>query len=282
MNIIQTGISRFSTSHELVQQITEYKRKNPNVEGTLGIQEDKFVLLSDTLLSVNPDSVRRATSVLKSERIVSKDATSVRFSDAFAGAQKLRFKTGIQKVIIDKKVYDKVYKAITNRYQAFSHTNEIGFDGKPGVTGDIDDISIKDLIHILRHIAVTEDLSAAASKKSAISPLFDKTYLMENKKQGWNLRLHQFSPVGGVLGEEELPHWHRWTLASAILLGGYNNKSYIEIPIEEATEDEKFYRYRLDPSPADTAVRQMVEEGQYGVRVTEQIFLNKGMYATFL
>lgn len=53
--------------------------------------------------------------------------------------------------------------------------------------------------------------------------LFNKFYLINDQKQGWNLRLHvQYAQDNG-LGGEASPHYHRWTLDSKILTGGYCN-----------------------------------------------------------
>ena len=176
----------------------------------------------------------------------------------------------------DAMTYKKVFTMIEQRYKEFDQHAQTGFEGKAGVTGDIADIKTGDLISILRHIATNDGRRADAAKKSAVSPLFDKIYLMENKAQGWNLRLHEFAPGGGAQGDEELPHFHRWTLASKILLGGYNNKNYAEIPASEATPDEHLFKYQLNPSPAGKTERELVPLGDVGMRNTANTLFKQG------
>lgn len=188
-----------------------------------------------------------------------------------------QFRDVARLIIEDKKTYGRVHAAITERYNAFNQRDEVGHNGKPGVTGDIEDVSLEDLCAILRHIAVSPAKTATAAKKSAISPLFDKLYLMQNKEQGWALRLHKFAPGEKSQGDEEMPHYHRWTLGSKILSGGYNNKNYTEIGADEASADEKFYKYSLKPSQDGTArafTRQ--EPFEVGMRVSRQTLFKKG------
>lgn len=91
----------------------------------------------------------------------------------------------------------------------------MGFAGKAGVTGDIDFITKKDLIGILRHLKEDESALQESKKDSARTQLFDKIYLMSGDKEtgrNWNLRLHNYSVRGTGLGGEDIPHRHRWTL----------------------------------------------------------------------
>jgi hypothetical protein len=178
----------------------------------------------------------------------------------------------------DEAAYRAVKARISERYKDFSQPNETGIDkyGQPsvGLTADISDVTNAEVVCILRHICAEPELLVAVLKKSAISPLFDKIYLMEDKEAGWNLRLHLFSP-GADQGSEELPHYHRWTLASKILLGGYNNKNYEKILYEDADESEKYFEYRLDPS-ASGEVRTFHASGKVGMRLIQQTLFRSG------
>ena len=51
-----------------------------------------------------------------------------------------------------KEIYDRVHQEISRRYLSFDQGKEMGFAGKAGVTGDIDFITKKDLIGILKKI----------------------------------------------------------------------------------------------------------------------------------
>ena len=130
-----------------------------------------------------------------------------------------------------KEIYDRVHQEISRRYLSFDQGKEMGFAGKAGVTGDIDFITKKDLIGILRHLKEDESALQESKKDSARTQLFDKIYLMSGDKEtgrNWNLRLHNYSVRGTGLGGEDIPHRHRWTLASNVLTGGYNNVNYEE------------------------------------------------------
>lgn len=181
----------------------------------------------------------------------------------------------------DAVTYKTVFNAIQERYKSFSQGTETGHEGMAGVTGDIADVKIGDLVSILRHIAANDDRRLDAARKSAISPLFEKIYLMESKEQGWNLRLHQFAPGGKAQGEEEMPHYHRWTLASKLLKGGYDNRNFREIPDSEATADEKLHKYRLGPAPAGASSRSMLHEGPVGMRITRDTLFHEGQVRHF-
>ncbi|WP_173934837.1 hypothetical protein [Chelativorans sp. Marseille-P2723] len=200
------------------------------------------------------------------------------FNDAFAEGSKLSSSLGDRRLAAeDQKTYERIYSAITERYKSFNQEKEIGYGEKPGITADIEDISLDEICAVLRHIARNPDKAEFAAKKSAISPLFDKLYLMQNKEQGWALRLHKFAPGGKSQGDEELPHYHRWTLASKILSGGYNNKNYTEIPADQASAEEKYYKYSLKPS-ADGTERQFTRQEPFevGMQVSRQTLFKKG------
>lgn len=223
--------------------------------------------------TVGPSESTSADQTRSSNLVKSGDAHAE--GTALAGSH-VRFRDAARLVIGDKKTYDRIYAGITERYTHFSQEDEIGFAGKLGVTGDIENITLDELCSVLRHIAVNPDKASNAAKKSAISPLFDKLYLMQNKEQGWALRLHKFAPGEKSQGDEELPHYHRWTLASKILSGGYNNKNYTEIDADDANGDERFYKYSLKPSQNGTE-REFTREQPFevGMRVSRQTIFKK-------
>lgn len=101
-----------------------------------------------------------------------------------------------------------------------------------GVTGNIDFITMKDFIGILQHLKEDKIALPESQKNSEQSRILDKIYLISDSKEGgggyWNLRLHNYSMQGNGLGGEDSPHFHRWTLGSAILAGGYDNINYAE------------------------------------------------------
>lgn len=149
----------------------------------------------------------------------------------------------------DEQTYHLIYKDISEKYSAFNQQQEMGYGNKKGVTGDIDGITKADLISVLKHIKSTPFLLDQCRNSSAKSALFTKLYLMSNDDQGWNLRLHTFSVKGSGLGGEDSPHYHRWTLASQILTGGYVNVNYEEGSIDQPHEAKNEYsKYELSAS----------------------------------
>lgn len=149
----------------------------------------------------------------------------------------------------DEKTYARIFSEISDRYTAFSQETEIGYQQKPGITGDIDSITNKDIISILKHVKSDPILLEQCQKSSANSPLFTKLYLMSNEAQGWNLRLHTFSVEGSGLGGEDSPHYHRWTLASKVLSGGYVNVNYQEGSIDQPhAKEHEYSKYELSAS----------------------------------
>lgn len=155
-----------------------------------------------------------------------------------------------------KEIYDRVHQEISRRYLSFDQGKEMGFAGKAGVTGDIDFITKKDLIGILRHLKEDESALQESKKDSARTQLFDKIYLMSGDKEtgsNWNLRLQNYSVRGTGLGGEDIPHRHRWTLASNVLTGGYNNVNYEERSVSQPHDPkDKFNKYVLGASSAQT------------------------------
>ena len=117
------------------------------------------------------------------------------------------------------------------------------------MTGNIDFISKKDLIGILQHLKENKSAQQESQKNSAQSRILDKIYLMSGNKEAggthWNLRLHNYSVRGNGLGGEESPHYHRWTLGSAILAGGYNNINYSEQSTSQPHDSKNRYNKYL-------------------------------------
>lgn len=149
----------------------------------------------------------------------------------------------------NEKTYQNVFTMISERYQHFRPDTELGFQQRPGVTADIESISKQNLISILEHIKTNDNLLESCKNNSAKAPFFNKFYLMSNPDQGWNLRLHSFNVRGSGLGEEDSPHYHRWTLASKVLAGGYLNINYQEGPKTESTPQKDTYsKYELSSS----------------------------------
>jgi hypothetical protein len=146
----------------------------------------------------------------------------------------------------NEKTYQNVFTMISERYKDFRPDTERGFQQRPGVTADIEPISKQELISILEHIKINDSLLESCKKNSAKAPFFNKFYLMSDANQGWNLRLHSFNVRGSGLGEEDSPHYHRWTLASKVLTGGYINVNYQEGPKTDSTSQEDTYsKYEL-------------------------------------
>jgi hypothetical protein len=102
---------------------------------------------------------------------------------------------------------------------------------------------------------------------------------MSNKQQGWRLRFHFYPIRGNGLGEEESPHYHRWTLASKILAGGYINRDHQEGPITRDTaEEDKFYKYELVSSAqqTDSKIRTVTALSENSCEVVKRTVYAKG------
>ncbi|WP_448106930.1 hypothetical protein [Pseudomonas azerbaijanoccidentalis] len=154
----------------------------------------------------------------------------------------------------NEKTYQSTLTMISERYKDFCPNTERGFQQLPGVTADIEPISKQDLISILEHIKTDNNLLESCKKNSAKAPFFNKFYLMSNPDQGWNLRLHSFNVRGSGLGEEDSPHYHRWTLASKVLAGGYININYQEgTKTDSTSQRDTFSKYELSSSKAQTS-----------------------------
>ncbi|WP_143491521.1 MULTISPECIES: hypothetical protein [unclassified Pseudomonas] len=177
----------------------------------------------------------------------------------------------------NEKIYQNTFTMITNRYRDFNPGTELGFQQRPGVTEDIEPISKEDIISILEHIKNDDKLLEGCKNKSAKAAFFNKFYLMSNAEQGWNLRLHSFSVRGSGLGEEDSPHYHRWTLASKILAGGYLNVNYQEGPKTDSTvQKDTFSKYELSASKSQTSAG--TREARY-LSEAEMKVTDKTLYA---
>ncbi|PLZ03747.1 hypothetical protein CY652_05050 [Burkholderia sp. WAC0059] len=214
-----------------------------------------------------PEAGDSASSAEKKPRITLKQAANRVMAAQNVAAFRAR---------VDEMTYRRVYETIQERYKAFSQENELGHGGKEGLTGNIDDISSGDLISILRHIATNDERRTAASIKSAVSPLFSKIYLMENKEQGWNLRSHLYSVGGGAQGAEERQHFHRWTLASAFMAGGFANRNYQKLPASEVDSADVLIEYKLEPTPKNATRQKFIEIGPVGMPLTRQTMFKQG------
>lgn len=158
------------------------------------------------------------------------------------------------KTQLHEKTYQNVFDLISERYKDFRPDTERGFQNSLGVTADIEPISKQDIISILEHIKTNDNLLEICKKNSAKAPFFNKFYLMSNADQGWNLRLHSFNVRGSGLGEEDSPHFHRWTLASEIIAGGYINVNYEEGPKTDSTPQKDIYsKYELSSSKSQAS-----------------------------
>ena len=147
-----------------------------------------------------------------------------------------------------KKVYAVKFNVVFKKYSEFIPETEIGFLKTNGITGNIADINKKEVIGMLEEIYGNSELLNQAMQKSARSNIVHKIYLLNNTEQGWSLRLHTF-PLGGVTqNEEEKPHYHRWTLASKVLSGGYISTNYEVLSSENVDLNQRYYQYRFDKS----------------------------------
>ena len=154
---------------------------------------------------------------------------------------------------VNRRIYDGVYSRISDRYKEFDQAAEVGYAGKVGLTGSIEDLTPREVIAILSHIRDDDKLLSECSGNSAKSPFFDKFYLMRNSEQKWNLRLHRFNVRGSGLGGEDSPHYHRWTLASKPIQGGYVNVNYKETDISRKTVlAHQYNKYQLGATDAQT------------------------------
>ncbi|MES2743312.1 MAG: hypothetical protein V4754_20515 [Pseudomonadota bacterium] len=157
--------------------------------------------------------------------------------------------------------------------------------GTVGMTDGLLSISKEELVSVLRHISNDNNLLADAWKRSARTKIFDKLYLLsgsDNKSGKWNLRLHLY-PVGtGEDGAAESPHFHRWTLASKIVWGGYLNTNYdvkrSEQALAQADDKDKFSAYSLEGSDkqSDSKVRTATKLYDAAVTPAEEKIYGRG------
>jgi hypothetical protein len=156
----------------------------------------------------------------------------------------------------NQQAYDRIYNQISARYAHFDQGKETGFQGGLGLTSDISDITKKDIVGAMMHIRDDDKLLEQCFRDSTASPLFDKIYLMKNPEQAWNLRIHHYNARGSGLGGEDSPHYHRWTLATASLTGGYVNVNYAESEVKEDSNQEHIYnKYLLGSTASQTSTK---------------------------
>ncbi|WP_146131928.1 hypothetical protein [Chromobacterium amazonense] len=181
-----------------------------------------------------------------------------------------------------EEAYSRVFNQIKDRYAAFDQKSEIGFgeqQGLKGLTGNIHDVSKEDICKIMMHIHDNEVLLEQCCNNSAKSPFFDKFYLMKDPDQNWNLRLHHFNARGSGLGGDDSPHYHRWTLASKPLQGGYINVNYEEKEISPETDEQhKYSKYLLGATDAQSSKvgRQIQPLGQSEMKPVKYTLFEEG------
>ncbi|MHA6879979.1 bestrophin family protein [Ralstonia pseudosolanacearum] len=126
------------------------------------------------------------------------------------------------------------------------------------------DASLAEVESILRHIAVSPERLDVSRGKSAVTPLFTKTFLMP-LLDGGQLRLHEFRAGGGAQEDEEQPHRHRWNLKTEHLKGAYAQQVH-----EEAHPDTPGARlhqkHRLEATPKGKTERRFTHLGEAHVR----------------
>jgi hypothetical protein len=153
---------------------------------------------------------------------------------------------------INRETYERIHSQITQKYKEFNPTTEVGAQGTKGLLANIADISKKDLIRTMKHILGNNALLHQCRNNSRAARLFDKFYLLKGE-QGWNLRLHVQYAQGNGLGGEDPPHYHRWTLASKVLTGGYCNRNYREATAEGAPPLHVYDKYQLEATNQQTS-----------------------------
>jgi hypothetical protein len=174
--------------------------------------------------------------------------------------------------------YERIYNEICLRYQDFDPSTEIGFGGQTGLTANIQNIELEDLIGAMMHIRDDNALFKACREQSRSSRLFDKFYLMRHPEQHWNLRLHLMHASGNGLNEEDSPHYHRWTLASRMLTGGYCNRNYQEMAATDVDPLHRYDKCQLTASNSQTSDRYRTVhiEGQVGMIPTQATIFERG------
>lgn len=187
-----------------------------------------------SLTSTGKPGIRLSAGAAEPARVVASVSTNKRYSAES-----------------NRQAYDRIYTRLSRQYVSFNPVTEIGHNGSAGITSGIKDIGKQDIIGAMMHIRDTAVLLDNCKKNSRRAPFFDKFYLMSHPTQGWNLRAHFFNAKGSGLGGEDSPHFHRWTLASRVLTGGYYNRTYREAPLDnQATEGPRhiYDKYRLAPT----------------------------------
>ncbi len=129
---------------------------------------------------------------------------------------------------------------------------------------DFSDASLAEVESILRHIAVSPELLSVSRGKSAVTPLFTKTFLMP-LLDGGQLRFHEFRAGGGAQEDEEQPHRHRWNLKTEHVKGAYVQQVHEETHAG-APGARVHQKHRLEATPKDKTERRFKHIGEAFVR----------------
>lgn len=185
------------------------------------------------------------------------------------------------------KVYKEIHAQIAKKYKAY-YLNE---PTSKSLARNIQDLTLDDIIHLLKEVRDTPELTEMSIALSRRSNLFDKLVLMVgDEPHEWALRLHTYNMVrqsdepGYVISnlnkkirdDENHIHEHSWQLASRFLIGGFRNHQYAQ-----TKGAPLFNRYNLVPTTRDgvsedTPSRKAVLEGQTGIKETTEDLYQQG------
>lgn len=186
-----------------------------------------------------------------------------------------------------KRSYQEIQAQITKQYES----NYLNNPTSKSLADDIKDLTLDDIIYLLKEIRDRPKLTQMSISLSRRSNLFDKLVLMRgDKPHEWALRLHTYNMVrqcdepGYVISnlnkkirdDENHIHEHSWQLASRFLIGGFNNHQYAK------TEVGPFFnRYNLVPTMTDGVSqdkpsRRAISEGQTGIIETTEDLYQQG------
>ncbi|CAM2940602.1 Uncharacterised protein [Legionella steigerwaltii] len=185
------------------------------------------------------------------------------------------------------KRYKEIQAQITKKYQLHYLDNPTS----RSLAENIKDLSIDDIINLLKEVRDTPELTEMSISLSRRSNLFDKLVLMKgDKPHGWALRLHIYNMVGQsdepgyvlsnlnkkIRNDENHIHEHSWQLASRFLIGGFKNHQFAKTELGPL-----FNRYNLVPTMKDevsesTSFRRALLEGQTGIIETDQDLYQQG------
>lgn len=185
------------------------------------------------------------------------------------------------------KSYKEIQDQITKQYQS----NYLNNPSSESLAENIKDLTLDDIINLLKEIRDTPKLIQMSISLSRRSNLFDKLVLMRgDKPHEWALRLHNYNMVsqcdepGYVISnlnrkirdDENQIHEHSWQLASRFLIGGFKNHQYAK------TEVGPFFnRYNLVSTMNDgvskyKSSRKAILEGQTGIIETTEDLYQQG------